>query len=470
MKKTIFKTLTLSLISTGLLVVSCNTDKSGTFNKIKKAVDEIMMVDTHEHLITEEGRLTYKTDIIYLMNGYFFSDLYSSGASMEEMNFIQDTAQLIEERWNKLAPYWEKAKNTGYGLSLRIAARDLFNIDDINNNTYMELNQKLLESNRKGWYNHVLKDKAGIELMILDPLKGYTDINNNYSDEYFVKVKRFDHFIGTNAENIRNIGTQTGLKINSLDDYIKALDISFQKAVFDEGIAGIKSGQAYWRTLFYEDVKKDLAEEIFNKMYLKNLSLNESESKLLQDFMMHQIIEHAGKYDVPVQIHTGILAGGGFNPNPIPNTNAVNLYNLFFKYKNTRFVIFHGSYPYMAELAVLAKSFQNVYIDMCWMYIISPSASKRYLEEWLFTVPANKIMAFGGDIGLTVEGVYGHAVLARKIVTEVLVKMVESGYYSEEEAIVIAKRILRENALELYNIQKIDNRFSAVRKPVNINN
>lgn len=46
------------------------------------------------------------------------------------------------------------------------------------------------------------------------------------------------------------------------------------------------------------------------------------------------------------------------------------------------------------ELSTLAKKSRNVYLGMCWLYIISPSKSERYLHEWLETVPANKIRAF----------------------------------------------------------------------------
>ena len=110
---------------------------------------------------------------------------------------------------------------------------------------------------------------------------------------------------------------------------------------------------------------------------------------------------------------------------------------------------------------MLAKHYPNVYIDMCWMHIISPAASKRYLEEWLLTVPSNKIMAFGGDA--SVEWTYGHSVIARINVTEVLTKMVNDGYYSESEAITIAEKILRTNAIELFNLEKSDNQWRRAR-------
>jgi len=123
------------------------------------------------------------------------------------------------------------------------------------------------------------------------------------------------------------------------------------------------------------------------------------------------------------------------------------------KYPETKFDIFHGSFPYMGELATLAKNFQNVYIDMCWLPIISPTAARLWLHQWLETVPVNKIMGFGGDY-LFVEGTYGHSVIARQVVAETLAEKVEAGYLSLEEARYIARRILRDNAIELFRLER----------------
>ena len=91
---------------------------------------------------------------------------------------------------------------------------------------------------------------------------------------------------------------------------------------------------------------------------------------------------------------------------------------------------------------------------MCWSYVISPSYSKRYLHEWIETVPANKIMGFGGDYDF-VEAVYAHSVMARQIIADVLIEKVRDRYLSEDEAIVIARMLLRENAM---NVFKLNNR------------
>lgn len=65
----------------------------------------------------------------------------------------------------------------------------------------------------------------------------------------------------------------------------------------------------------------------------------------------------------------------------------------------------------------------------------------------------NKINLFGGD-SMFLEGSYGHAVMARRIAAQVLTEKVEEGYLSTDEAVEIARRILRENAIELYGLRR----------------
>jgi uncharacterized protein len=153
--------------------------------------------------------------------------------------------------------------------------------------------------------------------------------------------------------------------------------------------------------------------------------------------------------DIPVQIHTGIQAHNG---NIIENAKPTHLVNLFQEYPDVKFILFHGGYPYGGEQATLAKSFRNVYLDMCWLYIISPSYSERYLHEWFETVPANKIMAFGGDYA-NVEGTYSHLLLAKQIVSNVLIDKVKDGYFSENEAVNIAQMIFHDNAVRILNLK-----------------
>jgi len=128
-----------------------------------------------------------------------------------------------------------------------------------------------------------------------------------------------------------------------------------------------------------------------------------------------------------------------------------HLVNLFIQYPQAKFDIFHTSYPCTGELTALAKNFPNVYADLCWMYIVSPYAARRTLSESIETLPSNKIFGFGGDY-LIVEGAYAHAKMARDNVARVLAEKVGEGYFSPSGAAAFARKILRDNPLEVFEI------------------
>jgi predicted TIM-barrel fold metal-dependent hydrolase len=138
------------------------------------------------------------------------------------------------------------------------------------------------------------------------------------------------------------------------------------------------------------------------------------------------------------------------NRNNIAQTNPSHLSGLLNDYPQVRFDLFHGGYPYSGELATLAKNLPNVYPDLCWLHIIAPGAAKRLLHELIETVPANKILGYGGDF-FHVEGAYAHAQMARAVTAEVLAEKVEQGYLTEEEARTLLQRILYANGKELFS-------------------
>ena len=121
------------------------------------------------------------------------------------------------------------------------------------------------------------------------------------------------------------------------------------------------------------------------------------------------------------------------------------------EYPEAKFDLFHGGYPYIHEWVTLAKTFANVYADLSWVHIISPEIGRRLLHELIETVPGNKIMAFGGD-SITVELAYAHAKMARHVVARVLSEKVSEGYLTEEEAINLAQRVLRDNPAALFKL------------------
>ena len=266
----------------------------------------------------------------------------------------------------------------------------------------------------------------------------------------FFVYDKYCSFFGYNKMKARlsNYGIEfsTLPQLESLIDSVFAMDVK-------KGIQGAKFGVAYYRTLKFEEVPRATANSIFEKLKSDPDHLfTFEEAKPLQDFIFFKLLSLCEKYKLPVQIHTGLQTGSG---NEITNANPAGLAKAFFKFSGVRFCLLHASYPYGGELATLAKNFPNVYIDMAWSALISPSYTRRYLQEFIETVPVNKIMAFGGD-SQTVEGTYGASILARETVTTTMIQMVREGYLEESEALEVSAKILRENAIKIYNLKLTD--------------
>jgi predicted TIM-barrel fold metal-dependent hydrolase len=133
------------------------------------------------------------------------------------------------------------------------------------------------------------------------------------------------------------------------------------------------------------------------------------------------------------------------------NSRPSDLTSLFIEYPEARFDLFHAGYPYTGEVAALAKNFQNVSADMCWVYLISPSVGRRVLREYVETIPSNRVFGFGGDY-LFVEGAYAHSRMARECVARTLGEMVDDGYFGLADALVVARKLLHDNAWEFYRL------------------
>ena len=441
------------LVSITMIVGMCQRAEAqfvrdtDVFLRIKHSIDQMWIVDTHEHLWSPEEYKEMPEDFFVRMLHYVNSDLISAGMSVKEFNRIQDTSVPFGERWALFKKFWKEMRFTGYGFALKTAVEDIYGLDinALTSSSAGELNNRIAAANTQGLYRRILKEKSKIEVCIIDV--GKTDVNR----EFFVPVLRFDNYITARSRaDLLSISEKTGIAIHSLKDMIHALETAFKLAV-DEGIVGLKSGLAYSRRIYYPRPTETEAEAVFNKVlgaFMGSDTPSFNETLPYQNFMMHQICRLAAKYKLPFQIHTGLQTGSG---NIITNSKPTDLVNLIMEYPEVNFAIFHGGYPYGRELGTIAKNFPNAFIDMCWMQIISPELSREFLSEWLETVPSNKIMAFGGDYRFP-EGSYAHLKMAKEVVAVVLAEKVISGYITEKEANELARKLLRTNAIDLFKL------------------
>lgn len=433
---------------------------SEIFDEILEYVQTLEIIDTHEHLPAFENLREKDTDVLkeYLTH-YLSCDLISAGLHPEEYEKVINHRIPLMERWKKVEPYWEASQHTGYARALELSVRELYGIERICGETIEELNSKFLKSLNPGHFNKVLKQKSKIKVSMLHDIPKVNELivfdsNLACDQEFFRNVYPVDRLIfPQSGDDILHFERESGIRIHNFTDYLTAAEKIIDNALAHDAVA-LKSALAYARPLEYERATHFEAEQEFNEIfkskhmgsYLPQLFMP---GKKFQDYMMHFVLSIAGTRNLTIQFHTGIQEGTG---NYLPHSDPSLLTNLFLEYPDVDFDIFHMGYPYQDVVSVLAKNFPNVYIDMCWAHIISPTASINALLNWIDCVPVNKISAFGGDY-LFVDGVYGHQLMARENVSKALAQKVEDGVMDIARANRISEMLFFENPVRIFKLQ-----------------
>ena len=417
-------------------------------DRLWEHIAAIQIIDTHEHIPDEQYSYQNHNSLFSFFDHYVSSDLVSAGMSRASLEAMRNPVSglSLEQRWALFEPYWPFVRTTAYGRAMTTYMSELYEIDGINAGTYQELCRRIAAAHKPGWYQKVLKQKTGIALSLVTTWPGQSVV---VDQEYFRAVPILDHYatVSTRAE-LEALEKESGLCIQTLPQLMNAQESMLDRFVA-QGIVGVKVFLAYRRTLHFEQVEQSTASRVFDRIWLsQSQDLTFDNVKLLQDFMMRRLFGLAADRNLPIQIHTGTLEGNG---NYVVNTRPTLLTNVFMEFSDARFDLFHAGYPYTGEFTTLAKTFPNVYADLCWIHALSPLVAGRVLDEWLETIPANKILAVGGDSNY-VEGAYTHCNIARKVACDVLAQKVEQHYFTEEEALWLANRILRENAASLFRL------------------
>lgn len=415
------------------------------------------ILDTHEHLADESHRVKVEKDVLSLfLRHYITTDLENAGISPAKIEAIRDPAVKIEQRWQDLEPFWKQVTHTAYAQALKIAVRHLYHIDQINRDTIGEIAARVEEASKPGLYRHYFQ-KAGIRLAIVDDLDGIYDPHDVYGTPLprpsdppglFKKAINAGSLIGirSKAQILYMQDLLQWSRIHTLQDWLDLIAHVFTQA---NQAAALKLSHAYSATLAVSKPTYHEAEKVFNQLLgaaYADESLSHAASQPLTDYLIHYVVQQAARRNLPIQIHTGLLEG---SYNNLQNANPLHLIPLLMQYRDARFVLFHGGYPWIREFITLGKMYPNVWLDLCWVWIISPQAGRLILHEAIETLPQNKLTAFGGDY-IFIEGSYGHSVMARKNIQRVLEEKIAEGWFGVDEAMQYASAILHDNALALY--------------------
>jgi hypothetical protein len=449
----------LGLLFLFLPCLQCRGPADQTYQTIKQDIEGIRVINAHEHQHRPEEFGDHEFGFYHVLaTTYLSSDIRSAGAPFGDMNELDNLG--LDELWNRLEVGLNYSRNTSYYNHFIKGLEQLYGFNDLyfTRENIAVLDEQIRKNYQdyESWLDHAFH-QAGFDLMFVDQY--WNPYNCDLDERYFALVFHINPLVvesssrpeGDQQKNgIYKQAAKEGYDIQKFDDYLNFCEHLFRKNVANHAVC-VKNSMAYSRSLDYENVPYEIAELLFNR---SSASLTPEEAKKIQDFMFHWVIQKAIEYDLPIQIHTGYLAGNG---NVLENGRPVKLNNLFLEYPDAKFVLFHGGYPWTGEYTALAKMFPNVYLDIVWLPQITREHAILALDEMMDCVPYNKFF-WGGDCGLIEESV-GSLEYGKEVLAEVLARRVNRGLMTMEVARDVARGMFRDNAIRVFKLkQKLSGR------------
>ena len=426
-------------------VAGQTTLESATYRKLKAYLDSVPAIDTHDHLWPFDKLPGYvETEMGKGMN---LAGLWRNSYLTRIKAITPWQAGMKFDTW------WVKAKHdfddvraTSFYRYQAIAFKDLYGIDfdRITDDQARDLDRRIFRNYiDKRWLHEVVTEKANIELMFNDPYWARFDFKIDYS--FGVLVLNVTTLVqGFHPSEFKSLfddpykfAREKNIEVKTLDDYLRLLDLLFAEAK-KRGAVVLKTTLAYLRTLHFERVTRERAAKVFGR---RRDELSRTDIKAFEDFIMWHLAALSAKHDLPFQIHTGDARIQGSNPMLLVDYIEAN--------PKTKFVLFHGGYPWIGETGAIAMKYPNhVWVDSCWLPTISYHMAKRAFHEWLDVMPSSKIL-WGADCNHA-EGIYGATVMTRRCLAEVLAERVDRKELTVEHARRIGRQVLRDNALALF--------------------
>ncbi len=241
----------------------------------------------------------------------------------------------------------------------------------------------------------------------------------------------------------------------TLDGYLAKVVTPTLELQKREGVVAVKFIAGYLRQLDFAQVPEKHAKRVYAN-YVKGGQPSAEEYKELQDYLFHFIAQEAGRLGLAVHIHTGFGIGHYYS---VSGSNPLLLEPVFNdpSLRKTTFVLIHGGWPFARQSAAMLLK-PNVYVDFSAIaFLIYPAELADVIRSWLEIEP-QKVM-FGTDafdMGLKFLGWEEFGWIAsnssRQALARALTGMMNDGEITRDEAVKLARMVLRENAVKLYKL------------------
>ena len=349
--------------------------------------------------------------------------------------------------WTDIERFVDGSGSNAFVRNMVHALADLYDLREprITEKNWVDLDAKIRTRHADPGWNDAVMDRARIKTAIADPyLDPLLDAKAALGSRYLSVLRVNPFALGWNADSLDHSGNsghallrRLGLEPQTFDDYLAALPRLFDVMPSLHKV-GLKDALAYDRPVDYAVPDEQVARRAW-----KNPRPTEQEKKAFGDLVVDRMCRIAGERGVPVQMHLGLGLIRGSHP--------LNAAGLIERHPGTRFLLMHLGYPWAGELLGMALVYRNIWIDLTWSWLLSPSRFALSLREAIDVLPDESRMMLGGD-NWHVEETYGAVTGARRLIADVLDRCVREGQLHRADAERLGTRILHDNAASFFGL------------------
>ena len=396
------------------------------YHEIYNILEQTPVISTHEHHLEDSSQIELTLDGIIEQSYVGWQGISAGTTKSSRERFLEQV------RYNSYFVWLEKGLARLYDFEGRITAK-----------VWDDLSKQIKKRHSDPDAHAVILKEECRYLRGLSDIYWHTGSDLGHPD-LFTPVVRTDMFAACFHPSVRDHDGNSPWEFFPLEgltfgEYIDTL-LDFHRTMVQKGACAFKLAAAYERPLLINPVEFEKAA----KVYMADPEEVTTEQRLLfGDYIINRVCELASELRIPYQVHTGLGELSGSNPMLFENTIV--------RYPETRFVLFHGGYPWYHEIGALAHNHPNVLVDMVWFPLISTSAAARALHEYIEVVPSIDRIAWGSD-SWTSEEALGALLAYQHVAATVLSEKVGDGYIDDSDACDIAEKLLYRNAKEIYNL------------------
>lgn len=425
-------------------------------NELESALAEIPVFDVHTHLVG--GKLGARGLHDILLYHMSVSDLYAagcpSGSRLTEYPGWPDEAEATG-RIEEALPYLPLVRNTSISWGIRIILRDLYNwTEPVTLDNWRTLDAKVRErADDRTWQRSVLDGlnirRTGTEIMRRE--SGIDDDRLQYAlewafftraqwGEYDTAVYELERCWGRPPESPTPIGTgkrpPMDRTIQTLEDVHAAVDHYLENIPYDmvTATAGHVSTDIEFRTVTGDEMsaalqrrdqagpeERDIYASYINEQFLSGLEQRPEE-----------IVYQFSYAAEPLPYETG---------SRVTQKSIGQLAEMIGRHPGLHFQCNVASQHANQSLCTMCRELPNFSLTAYWWHNFFPSIIEQIMAERLDMLPVNKQVGFFSD-AYCLEWVYAKMIVVRKCLANVLAARIETGQYTQADALEIAHEIL----------------------------